>query len=216
VKKAVQLDFDGTVTENDVSYLLLDKYAVGRWRPYLEKYAAGMMTVGAFSKKVFSMLKAGRRTMSGAILTSDRIKIRPGFREMMDYLSSHAYKVVIVSHGLVFYIEAILENLGLKNVEIHAAENIFSPGGMEIHYLGPDGGELDTGFKEAYTRHLMDSGYDVIYVGDGASDIYSARLVKYVFATGTLLERCREEKIDYWPFTDFYDVIRGLDALPKD
>ena len=39
-KTAVQLDFDGTVTEEDVSFLLLDRFANGDWRKYLAEYTA--------------------------------------------------------------------------------------------------------------------------------------------------------------------------------
>jgi 2-hydroxy-3-keto-5-methylthiopentenyl-1-phosphate phosphatase len=50
-------------------------------------------------------------------------------------------------------------------------------------------------------------------VGDGNSDIYSARIAKRVFATGQLLQRCRDEKIDCVPFKDFYEVIKGLQNI---
>jgi 2-hydroxy-3-keto-5-methylthiopentenyl-1-phosphate phosphatase len=213
MKKIVQLDFDGTVTLEDVSYFLLDKYAGDLWRSYLDEYSAGRINVGTFSKKVFGMFKDDRRTMTEAVLTSDRTKIRPGFREMLGYLSSRNVKVVIVSHGLEFYIDALLKTQGLSNIEVHAAENEFSPQGMKIRYSGPDGRELDTGFKEAYTRFLMKSGYDVIYIGDGTSDIDSCRLVYHVFATGALVELGRDEKLAFTPFDDFHDVIRGLEDL---
>ena len=53
----------------------------------------------------------------------------------------------------------------------------------------------------------------VIYVGNGVSDIFSSRRAIRVFATGDLLEKCREEDLECTPFTDFHDVIRGLEAL---
>ena len=43
-------------------------------------------------------------------------------------------------------------------MEIHAAENVFSPQGMKVRYIGPDGKELDAGFKEAYTEMLCTGG----------------------------------------------------------
>jgi 2-hydroxy-3-keto-5-methylthiopentenyl-1-phosphate phosphatase len=84
---------------------------------------------------------------------------------------------------------------------------------MKVAYIGPDGTEMEVGFKEAYTRLLKKSGYDVIYVGNGASDIFSARQASHVFAVDELLKRCRREKVPCTPFTDFYDIIRGLEAL---
>ena len=84
---------------------------------------------------------------------------------------------------------------------------------MIASYIGPDGQEMDAGFKEAYTKLLIKDGYDVAYVGNGISDIYPSRLAKIVFATGDLLLKCQEEKLAYTPFEDLRDVVRGLETL---
>ncbi len=216
MKTAVQIDFDGTVTVEDVSFLLLDTYVGSVWREYLKEYTSGKIPVGAFNKKVFGMMKADRKTMTDMVLSSERVKIRPGFRELIECCSGKGFKIVIVSNGLIFYIEAILKSLGvrgIKGMEIYAAKNEFQAGGLKVAYIGPDGTELEAGFKEAYTRMLVNKGYDVIYMGNGTSDIFPSRLAKYVFATADLLERCHKEKLDCFPFNDFFDVIKGLESL---
>ncbi len=213
MKIAVQIDFDGTVTEEDVSFLLLDTYVGSQWREHLKEYMAGKIPVGTFNKKVFGMMKADRQTMTDLVLNSERVKIRPGFREMIDLCSQKGYKTVIVSNGLIFYIEAILNSLGIDGVDIYAAENEFSPGGMKVRYIGPDGTELEVGYKEAYTELLQKQGYDVIYIGNGVSDIFSSRRAIKVFATGDLLAKCEEEKLPCIPFNDFHDVIQVLKDL---
>jgi 2-hydroxy-3-keto-5-methylthiopentenyl-1-phosphate phosphatase len=213
MKTAVQIDFDGTVTEEDVSFLLLDTYVGSVWREYLKEYMSGRISVGAFNKKVFGMMQADRKTMTDLVLTSDRVKIRPGFRELVDYCAEKNFKVVIVSNGLTFYIEAILKKLGIDGLDIYAAENVFFPGGMKVRYLGPDGKELEAGFKEAYTDMLCKKGYQVIYMGNGTSDIYPSRRAKHVFATADLLQRCREEKLKCYPFKNFHEVIKALNTL---
>jgi 2-hydroxy-3-keto-5-methylthiopentenyl-1-phosphate phosphatase len=213
MKTAIQIDFDGTVTIEDVSYLLLDTYIGPVWREYLKEYSSGKISVGAFNKKVFGMMKADRKTMTDLVLTSPRVKIRPGFKELMDYCQQKSFRIVIVSNGLSFYIEAILKSQGIKGPEIHAAENTFFPGGMNVRYIGPDGQEVDAGFKEAYTAALCKEGYNVIYVGNGTSDIYPSRLARYVFATEDLLKKCKEEKLQHYAFEDFFDVIKELETL---
>jgi len=197
----------------DVSFLLLDTYVGSQWREYLKEYTSGDISVGAFNKKVFGMMQADRQTMTDFVLNSDRVKVRPGLRELLDYCKKKDYKVVIVSNGLTFYIEAILEKLGVNRLDIYAAENVFYPGGVKVRYIGPDGKELEVGFKEAYTEMLCKEGYDVIYVGNGTSDIYPSRRAHYVFATADLLERCREEKLKCFPFKDFHDVIKIMKTL---
>ncbi len=213
MKIAIQCDFDGTITEEDVSFLLLDTYVGSQWREYLKEYTAGKIPVGAFNKKAFGMMKADRQTMTDLVLNSERVKIRAGFREMLDFCSQRGYKTVIVSNGLIFYIEAILEKLGVDGLEVYAAENEFSPDGMTVSYVGPDGTEMEVGYKEAYTELLQKRGYDVIYIGNGVSDIFSSRRAIKVFATGDLLVKCREENLACTPFNDFHDVLKGLEDL---
>jgi 2-hydroxy-3-keto-5-methylthiopentenyl-1-phosphate phosphatase len=214
MKIAVQCDFDGTITEEDVSFLLLDTFVGSRWREMLAEYMTGKIPVGTFNKRVFSLIKADRQTLLDVVFHSDRVKIRPGFRELLDYCSRKDYKFVITSNGLIFYIEAILEDLGVDGVEVFAAKNQFSPDGMKVSYVGPDGDEMEAGFKEAYTELLEKRGYSVVYVGNGVSDIFSSRRAIKVFATGDLLVKCREENLRCSPFSNFHDVIKGLESLP--
>ena len=213
MKLAVQCDFDGTITEEDVSFLLLDTFVGERWREMLREYTEGRIPVGTFNKRVFALVKADKQTQLDVVFNSDRVKIRPGLKELLDYCRERDYKFIIVSNGLTFYIEALLEKLGIDSVEVFAAANIFHPEGMKVSYIGPEGEEMEAGFKEAYTRLLIKDGYSVAYVGNGVSDIYPSRLALRVFATGDLLRKCREEGLECTPFNDLYDVIRGLEAI---
>lgn len=213
MKLALQCDFDGTITEEDVSFLLLDTFVGNKWREMLKEYNEGRIPVGAFNKKVFAMVKADKQAQLDVIFNSDRVKIRPGLKELVDYCDNKGHKLVIVSNGLIFYIQGLLESLGLGDVEVFAARNEFHPDGMKVSYISPDGEELDAGFKESYTRLLQNDGYDVAYVGNGVSDIFSSRLAVKVFATGDLLKKCEEENLDYTPFDDLFDVSKGLDKM---
>jgi len=207
-KLAVQLDFDGTVTEEDVSFLLLDTFANGDWRQYLAEYTARKITVAAFSKKVFGMITADEKTLTDFVLNSPKARTRRGLWELVDYCKRKGIKVVVVSNGLEFYIKAILDKKRITGVEVHAAASVFSPDGMQVRYIGPDGKEIDDGFKEAYTDMLCRQGFQVVYIGDGSSDIYSARKAQNVCATGHLLELCRSEDLNWYPFEDFLDVVK--------
>jgi 2-hydroxy-3-keto-5-methylthiopentenyl-1-phosphate phosphatase len=216
MKTAVQLDFDGTVTEEDISFLLLDKYANGDWRKYLAEYTAGTITVGAFSKTVFGMITADEKTLTDFVLNSPKSKPRRGLWDLMDYCNRKGIRVVIVSNGLRFYIDAILNKKSIKGVEVHAAESVFSPSGMKVRYIGPDSNEIDDGFKQVYTDMLIREGYQIVYIGDGNSDIYSARKAKYVCATGALLKLCQQEDLYWYPFEDFLDVERVVRRMDLD
>jgi 2-hydroxy-3-keto-5-methylthiopentenyl-1-phosphate phosphatase len=212
-KTVIQLDFDGTVTEEDVSFLLLDTFVGGDWRKHLVKYTSGDITVGAFNKMVFGMMQADEKTLTDFVLTDPRVKIRPGLKELIAYCKNNDIEVIIVSNGLSFYIKAVLQKLGIDGLDIHAAENSFYDGGVKVRYLGPDGQEVDAAYKETYTDYFCQKGYQVIYIGNGTSDIYPARKSQYVCATSSLLKRCKAENLKCYPFDDFFDVIKALQSM---
>jgi 2-hydroxy-3-keto-5-methylthiopentenyl-1-phosphate phosphatase len=211
VKTLVQCDFDGTVTEEDASFFLLDAFARGDWRRLLRDYREHRISVGEFNTRAFAMVKADRHTLLEAL--KGEVKVRAGFHKLVNYCLKRGFRLVIVSNGLDFYIRAVLKDLGLGNIEMHAAQASFHPEGMEVQYVGPDGKRLEDGFKEAYTQSFLTLGYRVIYVGNGDSDIAPAKYAHYVFATGDLLAYCRENNLKYKPFETFMDVVRELNFM---
>jgi 2-hydroxy-3-keto-5-methylthiopentenyl-1-phosphate phosphatase len=211
MKTLVQCDFDGTVTEEDISFLLLDAFAQGDWRRWLQEYKAHRISVGEFNTRAFAMVKADEPTLLEAL--EGRGKVRAGFNELVDYCLKKGIRFVIVSNGLDFYIRAILKNLGLENIEVHAAQASFHPEGAKVHYVGPDGRRLDDNVKEAYIKSFLKLGYKVIYVGNGDSDIAPAKYAHHVFATGDLLAHCKQNNLDCKPFENFFDVVRELNLM---
>jgi len=211
MKTLVQCDFDGTITEEDVSFELLDLFADGDWRQLLGEYREGKISVGCFNTKAFAMVEASKQTLLGAV--KGRVKIREGFGEMLACCQRLGFRFVIVSNGLDFYIEAILRDIGLESIEIFAAKTWFYPGGIQVRYTGPGGRGVEDGFKEMYVSSFLESGYRVIYVGNGLSDILPARKSHHIFATGELLARCQQMDVDCVPFASFNDIVRELELL---
>jgi len=211
MKTLVQCDFDGTVTEEDTSFFLLDAFAQGDWRRLLREYKEHKISVGEFNTKAFAMVKADKTTLLEAL--QGKVKVRAGFHELVSYCKRRGFRLVIVSNGLDFYIEATLKDLGLENIEVHAAKASFHTEGMKVQYVGPDGKRLEDGFKEAYTRSFLKLGYRVIYVGNGDSDFAPAEYAHDVFATGELLTYCRENNLNYKPFESFIDIVSDIDLM---
>jgi len=211
VKTLVQCDFDGTITEEDVSFLLLDTFANGDWRQLLTEYRQGGMSIGYFNTKAYTMVKADRQTLLKFV--RGKVKIRAGFRELLACCRRKGFRFVIVSNGLVFYIEAILRDIGIDNIDILAAQTNFGPEGIEAKYIGPEGNQLQDGFKEAYTRSFLSRDYRVVYIGNGISDTSPAKQAHHIFATGELLTYCKETNLNCTSFADLNDVVRSLELL---
>jgi len=207
----IQCDFDGTITEEDVSFMLLDTFAQGDWRKWLQQYREQKITVGDFNTKAFSMVKVGSEELLEA--ARDKVKLRGGFHNLIAYCQSRGFRFVIVSNGLDFYIKSILKDVGLGDIEVNAAQTRFHPGGLEVQYIGPDGTPLSSDFKAVYTRAFLKQGHRVIYVGNGPSDIAPASLAYHIFARDGLLDCCREMNLECKPFDDLNDIVRGLEFL---
>ncbi|MFC2072100.1 MtnX-like HAD-IB family phosphatase [Chloroflexota bacterium] len=210
-KTLVQCDFDGTITEEDASFMMLDAFADGDWRWLLREYEEGRISVGRFNTEAFAMVKADRQSLLKLI--RDKMRVRPGFQELVACCHRKGFRFVVVSNGLDFYIREILGGIGMADIEVFAAQTRFHGEGLEAHYIGPDGRPLDEGFKGAYVDLFLGEGYRIVYVGDGDSDILPARQCHHVFATGALLSHCKQTNLDCTPFTDFNEVIRVLESL---
>ncbi len=213
IKTIVQCDFDSTIAVEDVSFLLLDAFADGNWRQILQQYKERRIPVGIFNEKSFAMVKADKQTLLDFILVKNKVAIRAGFSELLTYCAEKGIRFVIVSNGLSFYIEAILKDMGVENIEVHAAQTQCTPQGLKVKYIGPDGSELEDNFKKAYTELFLSQGYRVVYVGDGASDCYPASLAHHIFARDDLLVCCQAKNLNCTPFDDLNDVVRGLELL---
>ena len=211
MKTLIQCDFDGTITEEDASFFLLDTFAQGDWRRLLREYKEHKISVGEFNTRAFAMVKADEPTLLEAL--KDKIKVRAGFHELVDYCLRKNFRLVIVSNGLDFYIKAVLQELALENVEMHAAQASFHPEGMKVQYVGPDDKRLEDGFKEAYVKTFLKLGYRIIYMGNGDSDVAPAQYAHHIFATGELLAYCRENNLKYKPLENFIDAVRDLEQM---
>jgi 2-hydroxy-3-keto-5-methylthiopentenyl-1-phosphate phosphatase len=211
MKTLIQSDFDGTITEEDISFFLLDAFAQGDWRRWLREYKEQRISVGEFSTRAFAMVKVDKHTLIEAL--KGRVKVRAGFRELVNYCLNKGLRLVIVSNGVDFYIRAVLEDMGLTDLEVHAAQASFHPEGMRVLYVGPDGKTLKDGFKETYAREFLKLGYKLIYIGNGDSDVAPAKHAHHLFATGDLLAYCKENKMKAGSFETFLDVIRELDLM---
>ena len=216
MKTVIQCDFDGTLTIGEVSRLLLEEFADGDWQSLTEAYNEGKITVQACNIIQFAMVKTDKNTITDFLTNSGLVEIRPGFQDFFAYCTEKGLDVIIVSNGLKLYIDTILKNLGIENVEVIAAQSRFGSDGIDLSYPAPDGTNIEDGFKEYYSKRLREKGYGLMYyIGNGVSDIYPARYADHIFAIDGLLKQCRREKLEYTPFNDLFDVISGLDTISQ-
>ncbi len=207
----IQCDFDGTIINNNLSTLLRENFAPENWQDIESDYLKGIISVEQSNKFQFALIKEPKEKLQEFVCR--HIKLRAGFIEFICYCNEKRLPFVIVSSGLDFYIEPVLKKIGLHNLELYCAQTVFSRNGIEVSYYDPEGNPLDQGFKNSYLRWLQKRGEEVIYLGDGLSDLDAAHQANHVFATGNLQYLLERESITYHSFSDFYSVLRTIHHL---
>lgn len=204
----IQCDFDGTIAIENVSVLIREKFAIGNWRQVESDYTSGLISVEESNKRQFSLVREPREKL--VAFARQNTTVKAGFLELVDYCRTADIDFAIVSSGLDFYIEAVLDNIGAPHLELHCARTSFGQDGVTVSYIGPDGNTVGKGFKQQYLSWLKQRAGRVIYIGDGLSDLEPARSADQVFATGTLHKLLDSHSVSHHTFADFHDVLRQI------
>ncbi len=207
----IQCDFDGTIIRNNLSVLLREKYACGDWQKIDSDYLHGHLTVEQSNKLQFALIKEPKERLQEFV--RQHVDLRPGFVEFVRFCQESAIPFAIVSSGLDFYIEPVLAEIGMPGLELHCGRTSFGCDGIDVSYYSPEGNIINQGFKRKYLTWLKKRGENIIYLGDGLSDLEAARQADHVFATGHLLELLDTHSIEHSAFSDFYDLLYRVRLL---
>jgi len=209
----IQCDFDGTIIRNNLSVLLREHFARGNWRKIEDDYFHGRLTVEQSNKLQFALIKEPKERLQEFV--RQHFELRPGFAEFVRYCQDSAIPFVIVSSGLDFYIEPVLAQIGMTDLELHCGQTSFGRNGIAVSYMDLEGNIVNEGFKYKCLTWLKKRDKDVIYIGDGLSDLEAARQADHIFATDHLLKLLRAQSIPCSSFSDFHDLLRQLRLLSQ-
>ena len=185
----IQCDFDDTITVNNVSEELRKTYTSEEWRGIEDGYKAGQFSVEESNRRQFALIQATEeRTEQYVIRTT---LVRPGFSAFVKYCQGEGIQLAVVSSGVYLYIDPILRDLGLGDLERYSGTGRVGNHGVTVRYADPFEAPLEEGFKLAHLLFLKQRQRPVIYIGDGASDIASATVADFVIARSALAEFCR-------------------------
>lgn len=216
LRPAVLTDFDDTAAEQNVAELLLYEFGdQPTWQEAGGRFRAGELTLKVYQEIAFRHIRADRETMQNYV--KQNANLRPYFGEMLIYCQERDIPVAVVSAGLDFYIEALLEKEGFSQVPVYAVNTTFSETGMEYHYHYTNPGKEHLGnSKGLIVERYQSQGHQVFYAGDGRSDFEAAERADVVFAHRVLAEECQRQSIPFRPFAHFGDVLSALQEHPLD
>ncbi len=207
---AVLCDFDDTTAVENVAHLVLDRFAREEWRHLVSQFREGTIIPKDYFEQPFKSVKETRETLKAHV--RDNAHLRDGFVEMAHYCRSKEIDLAIVTHGLDFYVEALLEREDLGWVTTYPVNSQFTDKGIRFiyNYTKPGCDEWGNCKCSVVDRYLT-AGKRVFYVGDGASDFCPAKKAELVFARSHLLDMCRRDNLPHRELRDFSDVVRELE-----
>jgi 2-hydroxy-3-keto-5-methylthiopentenyl-1-phosphate phosphatase len=208
VANVICLDFDDTIVLDNTARQLFERFAAPGWRDFEAAYHEGNLSVEQFNIAALDLIEAPLEEMRAYV--AEVARVRDGFLELTDWAHWHGWQPIVISNGFGFYVDAVLDPLGLDRVARHAARARFEYR-WRATYLSPRGVEVQEGFKLSYAAAFRGAGDFVAYVGDGASDVEAAKLATVVFARDTLLERLAGVHPRIYPFESFTDVVEVMD-----
>ena len=207
----IQCDFDGTIIRNNLSVLTREHFAPEAWRTIETDYLEGRITVEESNKRQFALIKEPKERLQEFVRC--HIDVRRGFSEFAAGCETKGNQLVIVSSGLDFYIEVVLSELGMSDIELYCGKTEFNEKGIIVSYADQKGNTIKHGFKISYLNWLKRRDKSIVYIGDGLSDLEAARNANYVFATGHLAMLLKEEHVSWSSFDDFIDIRSKLTLL---
>jgi len=209
MKPLIVVDFDGTISVEEVSVTLLKQFAEGDWLEPYHLHVAGKITLSELMTRQFAMIRRPREELVRFVQETTRI--RPGFEEFVRFCEARGIPVNICSAGMDVYVDAALSMLDMPPVPMGVVGKArFTTYGIHVQFPSGRNG-LD--FKATFVCDKKSQGYQVVYVGDGISDFGAARVADFVFARDSLLKVCRDAGIRHEPFEDFLDVRHGVERI---
>lgn len=203
-------DFDGTICRVDVGSAILARFT-NKTRDDLERlYNKECVGSRAAYEKIIPLMKVNREEMRQFALAKG--KLARGFLQFYRLCGKKGLDVKILSDGLDFYIRCILESKGFTDMEFYS--NVVEFGDEDsIDFKFPEMNELcgRCGTCKNAILHSFRLKYEqIIYIGDGHSDLCPSRCADVVFAKGVLLEQYIKENIPCIPFEDFSTINQYL------
>jgi 2,3-diketo-5-methylthio-1-phosphopentane phosphatase/HAD superfamily hydrolase (TIGR01509 family) len=210
MRKLILCDFDGTISVRDMGYLLVNQFTSGNWEAIDRDFREGKIGSKEAYSRIAGILKGDRSTILSFV--QEHSNIDPFFSIFYQYCREKDIDIKIVSDGLDFYINEILEIHNLSEIPFYANCTHFRDGeGIDISFphSEEDCGLCGTCKKKLVRIHRKE--YDsIFFVGNGLSDTCAAREADFVFAKDSLYTYCIKKGIACHFYNDFREILNDL------
>lgn len=206
----VLCDFDGTITNEDIGFKIIETFAGPGWLEIEEAYQRGEKGSREALEEIFALTRVTEHELQSFV--EENFFVDPAFKEFLAYCERKNWPVTILSDGFDFYIDLFLGKYRL-NVPYLANKLQVTDNRLQARFpfMSSHCG-LCGNCKLDFTRQKREQGAQVIYIGDGHSDMCAGQAADLLFAKGTLARHCQKENIPFIPYRGFHDILAALQA----
>lgn len=223
-KLKIFCDFDGTVTKNDVWVNSLAKFIQNKeaFELVCDDFSSNLISAKECINKELDLVENFSFDIFHSYLDAEELD--DYFFEFMNYCRSRNYDIFLLSEGLDYYIDYILEKHGinLKRFSNHLrTENINGKISLKAEFPYSDENCTYCGMskRNILINNTNDLYGDIsVFIGDGVSDFCASNYADIVFAKGKLASYCWKNNITYFEYKNFNDIlnkIKRLDEMKK-
>lgn len=207
-KPIIFCDFDGTITESDNILRILNAFAPPEAERVKDDILAQRMSIVEGVTEIFSMIPSSKKADIIEFILEDAV-IREGFKEFMDFVKDEQIPYYIVSGGIDFFLEPLVEPYGpYDGIYCNTAD--FSGDTIQLGFPHECDAQCHAKgcgcCKPSVIRTLAQDHQMTIIIGDSITDLEAAKMADLVIARDFLIEKCEELGIPYEPFETFTDV----------
>jgi len=211
------LDFDGTITKNDVGEEIFKKILK---EDIVNKIVGDLLTDKISSRECWESLCESatgiiKNDFDNFILSQE---IEPTLHHFVYYCDENKFQLFILSDGFDYYIEKILKREKLSHLKLFSNKLILNDERKLIPSFPYFNADCRSSANCKRNHIIENSGEDdyTVFIGDGNSDNDAIQYVDFIFAKDDLLKYCEVQRITYFPFKNFDDVIlRMIELLSK-
>ncbi|MGM0507652.1 MAG: HAD-IB family phosphatase [Fusobacteriota bacterium] len=202
------IDFDKTITDKDTTDELIRSHDENLLDKFHTNFKNQDINIREYLSGLLSSLFISELDYNNQI--GINVKIDEYFKEFLKL----EYEFRIVSAGTYNNIIYTLEKSGLEidKEKMYSNELIFKEKNIKVRYpYNKNCGFCGICKKEILLKYKKE--YDnVIFVGDGSSDLCASKYADIIFAKkGCKLEKfSKENNMDYIPYSNFKDIMKSI------
>lgn len=214
-KFKIFIDFDGTITLNDVGEETFKKFLNA---DIVNVIVDGLLNDRITSRECWESLcnavqSINKNELDEFIFSQ---QIEPTLHKFLNYCEDQKMEVFVLSDGFDYYIDKIFSRENLSHLKRYSNKLVVESGGKLIPSFPYFNEECGNSTANCKRDHILENSSEedyTVYIGDGNSDKDPIQYVDFIFAKDDLLKFCGVNRITYFPFRNFDDVSERLNVL---